>query len=380
VLYELLTGRMPYRLRSRLFHEIVRVVSEEPPIRPSTAVTQSSKDADAPTTAHLGRLRQSSPSDLSRRLMGDLDGIVLKTLEKDPRDRYRSAASLSDDIERHLERRPVEARQASPGYRAGKFFGRNLPWAVLAATIVAGLATGAITIHWTGVVLIAGCLLAVAIWYAATDRAIGRRIAESEFLFAHVPAWAILSSMIILVWIRPFAVMYAIISPIIVRQAIGWFTRGRSAGSLVLDITLPRWRRYPRAYCLLPGVAVIQAFDVYHGFPPAYYFAAFLGAGLVFWLNGRVEIRSRGIMYVGRLYTWENIESYDWREDPDWLRRRAKGRVESLLVLRLRLRRSLHFLPPARILILESRRAEVDAIMQRYLSDWPGTPESIPTE
>src|SRR5699024_4318721 len=91
ILYELLTGRRPYRLKSRIFHEIVRAVCEEPPTRPSSVVAEpDERPAEGGKTITiapgvLSGPREGTPFDLKRRLSGDLDGILLKALEKDPR-------------------------------------------------------------------------------------------------------------------------------------------------------------------------------------------------------------------------------------------------------------------------------------------------------
>ena len=121
LLYELLTGQRPYRLPSRLAHEVVRVILEEEPTRPSTAVTR---------TAETGT-RRATPDQLRRRLSGDLDVIVLAALRKEPERRYSSAEALAADVQRHLEGMPVEAHAESTLYRLHKFMGRHR-WAVAA--------------------------------------------------------------------------------------------------------------------------------------------------------------------------------------------------------------------------------------------------------
>ncbi len=68
---------------------------------------------------------------LARALHGDLDTIVLTAAQKDPHRRYASAAALAGDIRRHLESRPIRARQDSQLYRASKFARRH--WKPLAA-------------------------------------------------------------------------------------------------------------------------------------------------------------------------------------------------------------------------------------------------------
>ena len=83
-------------------------------------------------------------SSVSRSLRGDLDAIVLRALSKAPHQRYDSASALADDLQRYLSSRPVQARPHSPLYRAGKFMLRHraaiataAALAVLAAVVVA---------------------------------------------------------------------------------------------------------------------------------------------------------------------------------------------------------------------------------------------------
>lgn len=113
ILFELLTGRRPYRLHSRIVHEIVRVISEDPPTRPSMVIAQpveittaDGKRATLPPET-TGRLRQTSVENLQRQLAGDLDNVILKALEKQPQDRYASALQLRSDIDRHLAGEPI---------------------------------------------------------------------------------------------------------------------------------------------------------------------------------------------------------------------------------------------------------------------------------
>src|SRR5262249_49019626 len=93
LLYELLTGHRPYRLKGRLPHEAAEVVCKEDPPRPSLIVRRTV--APDPTTGSLeltpelvSSTREGRPAKLIRALGGDLDNIVLKALEKDPARRY----------------------------------------------------------------------------------------------------------------------------------------------------------------------------------------------------------------------------------------------------------------------------------------------------
>ena len=155
VLFELLTGHRPYRVRSRIPHEIERAICEEDPQRPSTAVRRVEEvvSSDGTTQATItpemvSRTREGHPEKLRRMLAGDLDEIILMALRKEPRLRYSTVAELSDDIRRYLEGLPVVARGDAFGYRALKFVRRNKT-AVAAAVIVAGsLLVGVTAIAW----------------------------------------------------------------------------------------------------------------------------------------------------------------------------------------------------------------------------------------
>jgi eukaryotic-like serine/threonine-protein kinase len=114
LLYELLTGQRPYRLRYRSPYEQARVICEEEPIRPSVRITQidevllintSGEEQSAIET--ICAARSDTLENLRRELSGNLDNIVLKTLRKTVHERYASVEHLCADITRHLEGRPV---------------------------------------------------------------------------------------------------------------------------------------------------------------------------------------------------------------------------------------------------------------------------------
>ena len=128
LLYELLTGQRPYRLTSRVQAEIVRVICEEDPQRPSTAVSDSVQHAlltgDRAFEAQV-RARRTGTERLKRMLQGDLDNIIMMALRKEPGRRYTSAKQFSNDINRYLEGQPVTAQKNTVRYRLRKFVRRN---------------------------------------------------------------------------------------------------------------------------------------------------------------------------------------------------------------------------------------------------------------
>ncbi|HEX6184231.1 MAG TPA: protein kinase [Pyrinomonadaceae bacterium] len=131
VLYELLAGRRPYRVRGRKPDEVARAVCEQEPERPSAAVA-------------LGEV----PERLRRRLAGDLDNIVLMAMRKEPARRYASAAQLSEDIRRHVDGLPVIARKDTFKYRAAKFVRRNKAGVAAAALVALTLVGGVVAVAW----------------------------------------------------------------------------------------------------------------------------------------------------------------------------------------------------------------------------------------
>jgi serine/threonine protein kinase len=143
LLYELLTGATPFdqrRLREAAFDEMRRIIRDEEPPRPST---RFSSMVDATRTVAAAR-RQIEPQRLNHLLRGDLDWIVMKSLEKDRTRRYDSANGLAQDIDRYLANEPVEARKPTRLYRLRKFVLRNKLGVIAGTAVAAALLTGTI--------------------------------------------------------------------------------------------------------------------------------------------------------------------------------------------------------------------------------------------
>jgi serine/threonine-protein kinase len=138
MLFELLTGRRPYRLSATTPAMIERAILAEEAQRPSQAAV--SGDALSSPLAHA---RASEPHQLGASLRGDLDAIVLKALRKEPQQRYVSVEALANDVRRYLQRQPVAARRGNWRYRGVRFMQRH--WLAVAlgssalACILAGL-------------------------------------------------------------------------------------------------------------------------------------------------------------------------------------------------------------------------------------------------
>jgi serine/threonine protein kinase len=140
LLYELLTGRLPFDPKTLLqagIDEIRRIIREVDPPKPSTNLSTLG-DSDR---AHVARARNTDAEKLSMLLRGDLDWIVMRCLEKDRSRRYETPNALAADIERHLKNEPVVARPPSRGYRLERLIRRNrLAFAAVVSVSLALLA------------------------------------------------------------------------------------------------------------------------------------------------------------------------------------------------------------------------------------------------
>ena len=122
LLYELLAGSPPFaqqELEKRGLLEILRIVREEEPQRPSLKL--STAEARASISANRG----SEPIQLSSMMKGEIDWIVMKALEKDRTRRYDTATALAKDVQRYLNGDAVDACPPTLGYRLRKAYRRN---------------------------------------------------------------------------------------------------------------------------------------------------------------------------------------------------------------------------------------------------------------
>lgn len=140
LLYELLTGTTPLqrkKLKDAAILEVLRIIRE---VEPHTPSTRLSAIEELPSVAAN---RSVEPRTLSSVIKGDLDWIVMKSLDKDRNQRYSTASGLARDIEHFLRDEPVEAGPPGLGYRMRKYFRRNrgpvLVALVLLLTLIGGV-------------------------------------------------------------------------------------------------------------------------------------------------------------------------------------------------------------------------------------------------
>jgi serine/threonine protein kinase len=141
LLYELLAGSPPFTrkdLENAGMLEMLRVIREQEPSRPSTKL--SSSDALPTLSANRG----TEPAKLTKLVRGELDWIAMKALEKDRNRRYETANGLAMDLHRYLADEPVLACPPSVVYRLRKYARKHKKVLATAAVFVALLvaATG----------------------------------------------------------------------------------------------------------------------------------------------------------------------------------------------------------------------------------------------
>src|SRR5690606_29096757 len=108
--------------------ELERSICISDPLRPSTAVRkaiEAETGEGESTIAGIALARNIQPERLQRRLLGDLDAIVMRALRKEPHHRYGSVEQLAADVRRYLSREPVVARQGNWLYYSQRFVRRH---------------------------------------------------------------------------------------------------------------------------------------------------------------------------------------------------------------------------------------------------------------
>ncbi len=135
ILYELLTGQLPFDLSGLTPAEAASIIAEHEPGKPSAAVKRTT-DSDANS--------RTLSSSLGKTAWADLDVLCLNAMRKDPRRRYQSVEALIRDVDHYLNGEPLEARPDTLDYRIGKFVRRNRR-AVAATAVIFAVIVGLIT-------------------------------------------------------------------------------------------------------------------------------------------------------------------------------------------------------------------------------------------
>jgi tetratricopeptide (TPR) repeat protein len=148
LLYQLMTGRSPYRLLSYSQLQLERAICMDDPLRASQMVVSKLSGENDADRSRISDRRGLSPQRLRARLSGDLDAIIAMAMRKEPDRRYPSVEALADDLNRHLLGQPVRARHGDWRYNAAKFLRRHVIAVGGVAAIFLGLALFAGVMFW----------------------------------------------------------------------------------------------------------------------------------------------------------------------------------------------------------------------------------------
>ncbi len=146
LLYELLTGKTPFdrqRLRSAAWDEMLRIIREEEPPKPSTRLSESKGSLPS-----VSAQRQTEPAKLTKLVRGELDWIVMKALEKDRGRRYETAGAFAADVRHYLNDEAVAAGPPSAAYRLRKLVVRNRGKLAVVVVLAASLMVTLTGVGW----------------------------------------------------------------------------------------------------------------------------------------------------------------------------------------------------------------------------------------
>ena len=149
LLYELLTGSTPLsrkQLKEAAYAEILRLIKDQDPPKPSTRLSESGE-----ALASISAQRHTEPAKLSKLMRGELDWIVMKTLEKDRNRRYATANGFAADVQRYLNDETVLACPPSAWYRFRKFARRNNRILAMAGVFALTLLLGTVVSTWQAI-------------------------------------------------------------------------------------------------------------------------------------------------------------------------------------------------------------------------------------
>ncbi len=366
LLYELLTGERPYRFKSRIFREIARVICEEPPTRPSVAVTtRRNKGATTTKLPGVSRIRAGTPEELKRRLQGDLDSVLMKALDKEPLERYRSADDFSEDLRSHLEHLPVSARRAWLA-SLGSLAHRSRWW--IFGAVALGMAVQAEIIRLPRVLHIIGPMLLILgglLWVQW-----GRSSAHMRRML--MGSLQVVAAYMILVLVggqlapeftgRVFEI--GMVGLAVWHIVVHWFRPRpqRRLGVLLLDLSVrTRFVILCRVFTTAGLIwALTNLYGHFFGDEPIHivrivmlYALFILGRNV-----GQFEIRERGLAVQGvSMIPWTRVRSYSWDPSP--------GETEVLWV------DYLGGMFTVRLHVRPEDRPKVGAIFEQQLFEWP---------
>ena len=383
IAYELLSGHRPHRLRNRAVHVMMRAICEEEPERPSTVVTQTIENEDIePGT--VGRLRRTSPEQLSQRLRGDLDEVVMKALRKEPMQRYLSASEMAQDLSAQRDGRRVVAQAESPGKRWLQGLGSYRGFILLVIAAVAMIATGAITLHALAIVFAFAALAAMGFWKALTDPAVMRQTEKPAVFWSMTGVAAICFAIFLYETVgreNSYPGFLMVLCGLILIFNFGiyarWLFRERWYGHLLLDASArPSWQLWCVWGFMLLAVGTMFITAIYFEDRNIGVLVQSVCASSGMFLSRisqKVEFRQQGIVSGATSYSWDQIESWRWdRLSGHWSNR------YHILVVEMK-KTPFNMFNSASFVTAADRHEEIANAIGRFLDHSPQrTVESLP--
>jgi tRNA A-37 threonylcarbamoyl transferase component Bud32 len=301
ILYELLTGRPPFRAETGL-DTILLVLDRDPP-RPRT---------------------------VNPRIDVDLETICLKCLEKKPRNRYSSALALAEDLERWRDGRTIQARPSGPAKQMFKWAKRNPSLAILLVVLAAWYFNVRLPWQWAwldwvilGSLIVLGLLYLPVLWVRVTAKL---PTAPLDFVLDAIMLLAALAATLVLCFYhgnladRKALALALLVCSIYAGYTVRWLWRRKQAGPLVMAL-----RRTPLAILLSPmlvlvgigtilnlvngsaqtGDALVHVCSSITDLSVLAFLLLLVGVG--------VQFRKMGCLTFFRFVPWEAIEGYEWR-------------------------------------------------------------------
>lgn len=145
LMYQLLTGRQAYQDQADSFAGLVNAICNREAMLPSHIVNQALSAVDSHEHQQSAYLRHTNLADLNKKLRGELDAIIMKTLAIKPIDRYQSMEALYIDLDAYFNHRPIAAHSQTTAYRLRKMLRRHWRPALISSAFVTLLSAYAIT-------------------------------------------------------------------------------------------------------------------------------------------------------------------------------------------------------------------------------------------
>jgi len=359
ILYELLTGRPPFRAETEL-DTILQVLDRDPP-RPRT---------------------------LNPRIDVDLETICLKCLEKEPRNRYRSALALAEDLERWRDGRTIQARPSGPAKRVFKWAKRKPALAILLVVLAAWYFNVRLPWQWAwldwlfqglfvGCFIVLGLLRLLLHWRRVNAKL---PVAPLDFaLDAYMLSAALAATLVLCFYQGDLADRKTLAFALLLcyfyaGYTVQWLWRRKQAGPLIMALHAPVAVLFGSVLVLF---GILRIANLVNGSAQTgdalvhvcSSITELSGLAFLLMVGAGVQLRKMGCVTFFRFVPWEAIEGYEWKPSG------SKDRL--LFLLTLKLRESARFLQTT---VHPAKKGAIDLILIEHLPQSAHPTDSDPLQ